>query len=85
MSMPNLTRAAVDLCDVTDRLPLLFVLLERAVAAVHAESPTPHLNPRRIAVDEERRQTRGERAIEVQARDSGVFGRRGAHSRTAAR
>ena len=46
MSMPNLTAVvAADLCDVTDRLPLLFVLVERAVAEVHAELIRPRTRP----------------------------------------
>ena len=66
---------AVELRQVADNLELLLVLIERAVAPVHAKTRPEFegaLFAGAVPVDEARRQAGAERAVGVEARNAGV-------------
>ena len=69
-----------DLRPVVDELELLFVLDERAVAAVDAEGVAELEQVVAVAVDEESGHTRGKVRVQVHTGDAGVFCRRGANT-----
>ena len=61
--------------DVSDQLPLRFVLIQRAVAAVHAEA-RPEVEAA-VPFDEAAKQARRKPAVEIQPGNAGVLRRRG--------
>ena len=67
----------LDFSPIIDELDLIFVLDQRTVAAIHAESVTELEQIVAVIVDEERRHPAGECLIKVQAGNTGIASGRG--------
>ena len=64
----------LDLRPIVDELELIFILVQRAVAAVDAQREAELEQIAAVVIDEERRHASGELLIQIQARNSGIGG-----------